>query len=178
MCGRGAPVSAGRGFVRWIRHLWVGPLHVRRAFPREAFERIEQAITEGERGHRAEVRFAVESSLDAGELWRGITARERALEVFSAFRIWDTEEDNGVLVYLLWADHAVEIIADRGAMKRVDPAVWQQACAELARACREGRQADGAVQALATIGAALAGADPGDGRDNPDELPNAPLILG
>jgi hypothetical protein len=167
-----------RGLARWIHHLWVGPLHVRRAFPREAFERIERAIAEGERGHRAELRFAVESSLDAVNLWRGTTARERALQVFSEFRIWDTEEDNGVLVYLLWADHAVEVVADRGAMKHVDAAVWQRACAQLVEACRSGRQADGALEAIATIGAALAQAYPSDGRDNPDELPNAPLMLG
>jgi len=171
-------VNPRSGLGRWLHHLWVGPMHVNRAFPREAMLRIEQGITDGERGHRAEVRFAIESSLHASQLWRGTTARERALQVFSEFRVWDTEEDNGVLVYLLWADHAVEIVADRGAVRHIDPAVWRDACASLAAACRDGRQVDGAVQALAIIGAALAAAFPSDGRDNPDELPNAPLVLG
>jgi hypothetical protein len=171
-------VSPRSGIGRWLHHLWIGPMHVNRAFPRQAILRIEQAIAEGERVHRAEVRFAIESSLHASQLWRGTTARERALQVFSEFRIWDTEENNGVLVYLLWADHAVEIIADRGAVRRVDPAVWQDACTTLATACREARQVDGSVEALAAIGAALAAAFPSDGRDNPDELPNAPMMLG
>lgn len=166
------------GISRWLHHLWVGPMHVGRAFPREAMLRIEQTIAAGERGHRAELRFAIESSLHAAQLWRGTTARQRALQVFSEFRIWDTEEDNGVLVYLLWADHAVEIVADRGAAKHIDAAVWQAACARLAAACREGRQVDGAVDALDALAAALAQAFPADGRDNPDELPNAPLMLG
>jgi uncharacterized membrane protein len=172
-------VSARRGLARWLRHLWIGPIHVRRAFPKEALLRIEQAIADGERRHRAELRFAIESSLDARELRRGVTARERAVDVFSQFRVWDTEEDNGVLVYVLWADHAVEIVADRGAARRIDDAVWRDACARLAAACREGRGPEGALAAIALLDEALSAAFPADpdGRANPDELPNAPLVL-
>lgn len=166
------------GIGRWLRHLWIGSWQVRRAFPKEAFERIERAVAAGERRHRAEIRFAVESSLDTLQLWRGVGARERAVDVFSEFRVWDTEEDNGVLVYVLWADRAVEIVADRGAVRRVDPAVWELACAQLTEGCRSARQVDGALQCLATLEAALAAAFPCDGRDNPDELPNRPLVLG
>jgi uncharacterized membrane protein len=166
------------GLGRWLHHLWIGTWQVRRAFPTAAFERIERAVNEGERRHRAEIRFAVESSLDTAQLWRGVTARQRAVDVFSEFRVWDTEEDNGVLVYVLWADHAVEIVADRGAVRRVDPAVWERACAQLVDGCRSGRQVDGALQCLATLEAALADAFPSDGRENPDELPNRPLVLG
>jgi hypothetical protein len=167
-----------RGLSRWIHHLWVGTAHVRRAFPPEAMARIEQAIAADERGHRAEVRFCVESSLDSGRLWHGTSARERAVEVFAEFRVWDTEENNGVLVYLLWADRAVEIVADRGAMRRIDPAVWDRACTKLVEGCRAGRQVDGALACLAILDEALAQAFPAtDDRPNPDELPNAPLVL-
>jgi hypothetical protein len=170
-------MSRRTGLARWLHHLWIGPMHVRAAFPPDAMRRIEAAIGEGERRHAAELRFCVESSLDTGQLWRGLSARERALQVFSQFRIWDTEHDNGVLVYLLWADRAVEIVADRGAMKRVDAAVWARACEQLAQGCRDGRQLDGALGCLATLADALADAFPADGRDNPDELPNAPLVI-
>jgi uncharacterized membrane protein len=152
-------------------------MHVRAAFPDGAYARIERAIADGERRHRAELRFAVESSLETGQLWRGMHARERALEVFSRFRIWDTEEDNGVLVYLLWADRAVEIVADRGAVGRIDAQVWQRACVELVEGCRTGHQVDGALQCLDTLAEALAAVYPADGEPNPDELPNAPLVL-
>lgn len=166
------------GLSRWLHHLWIGPMHVRRAFPPEAMRRIEAAITSGERRHSAELRFCVESSLDTVELARGITPRERALEVFSQFRIWDTELDNGVLVYLLWADRAVEVVADRGAVRRVDAAVWARACAQLADACHAGRQVDGVIDCLATLETALVAAFPAaPGDDNPDELPNVPLVL-
>jgi uncharacterized membrane protein len=172
-------MTARRGLARWLQHLWLGPVHVRRAFPRETLLRIEQAIADGERRHRAELRFAIESSLDARELWRGVTARERAVDVFSQFRVWDTEENNGVLVYVLWADHKVEIVADRGAVSRIDAAVWQEACVRLAAACRDGRGPAGALAAIALLDEALAAAFPAhpDGRANPDELPNAPLVL-
>ena len=167
------------GLVRWLRHLSTGPFHVRRVFSRQALARIEEAITNGERRHRAELRFAIESSLDARELWRGVTARDRAVDVFSQFRVWDTEEDNGVLVYVLWADHAVEIVADRGAVRRIDEAVWRDACTRLAGACRDGRGPEGALDALERLNDALSTAFPAhpDGRENPDELPNAPMLL-
>lgn len=170
-------MSRRTGVARWLHHLWIGPVHVRAAFPPDAMRRIEAAIAEGERRHAAELRFCVESSLDTAQLWRGLSARERALQVFAQFGVWDTEHDNGVLVYLLWADRAVEVVADRGAARRIDPAVWARACEALASGCREGRQVDGALACLATIGDALAAAFPADGRDNPDELPNAPLVL-
>ena len=170
-------MSRRTGLARWLHHLWIGPMHVRAAFPDGAYARIERAIADGERRHRAELRFAVESSLETGQLWRGMHARERALEVFSRFRIWDTEEDNGVLVYLLWADRAVEIVADRGAVGRIDAQVWQRACVELVEGCRTGHQVDGALQCLDTLAEALAAVYPADGEPNPDELPNAPLVL-
>ena len=109
-------MSRLRGPRRWLRHLWIGAWLVRRVLPPDAMRRIELAIAEGERQHRAEIRFAVESSLGPGGLWRGTPAQARAVEVFSAFRIWDTEEDNGVLIYLLWADRAVEIVSGAAAV--------------------------------------------------------------
>lgn len=162
---------------RWVRHVWIGPLHVARAFPAAAYTRIEQAIADGERRHRAELRFAVESSLDTAAIWSRTMPRERAVEVFGEFGIWDTEEDNGVLLYLLWADHAVEVIADRGAARSIDAAVWVRACDLVRDACIAGRPVDGVLAAIAVINDALAAAFPADGRDNPNELPNRPLVL-
>jgi hypothetical protein len=171
-------MSRRKGLARWLHHLWIGPVHVRGAFPAEALGRIEAAIAAGERRHRAELRFAVESSLDTAQLWRGLPARDRALEVFGRFRVWDTEANNGVLVYLLWADRAVEIVADRDAVRRIDPSVWTSACAQLVDACRAGRPVDGALDCIATLTDALATAYPADsGRANPNELPDTPLVL-
>jgi hypothetical protein len=182
--GEGLPVDGDResmtpryGLFRWMYHMWIGPMHVRAVFTREAFSRIEQTIAQGEREHHAELRFAAESSLGTSELWREVNARQRAIDVFSTLRIWDTHDNNGVLVYLLWADHAIEIVADRGAMAKVDPAVWESACAQFTNACRDGRHVEGVISAIDTINQALARAFPSYGIDSPDELPNEPLIL-
>jgi uncharacterized membrane protein len=165
------------GLFRWLYHMWIGPMHVRRVFTREAFLRIEQTIALGERDHYAQVRFAAESSLSTPELWREVDARHRAVDVFSSLRIWDTQDNNGVLVYLLWADHAIEIVTDRGATASIDPAVWESACAQFTNACRDGRHVEGVISAIHTINQALARAFPSGGIDTPDELPNEPLIL-
>ena len=74
---------------------------VNRAFPRDTLIAIDKAIKASETTHRGEIRFAVEGALDIAPLLRGQTARERAIDVFSQLRIWDTERNNGVLIYLL-----------------------------------------------------------------------------
>lgn len=100
--------------ARWFRHLFTGVLAVRRAFPPAVIERITEAVRACEGRHPGEIRFVIEASLEPRELWAGLTPRERALDVFARLKVWDTEHNNGVLIYLLYADHAVEIVADRG----------------------------------------------------------------
>ena len=163
---------------RALRHLWASPLQVRRALPPAALARIEAAIAEGERQHRAELRFAVEAALDLRALWMGLSPRGRAHQLFSRYRIWDTEHNNGVLIYLLWADRAVEIVADRGAAKKIDPAVWRGACDRIVAHRREGRTVEGVLEAIAQLNQALAVAYPVDPtQPNPDELSNRPVLL-
>lgn len=166
------------GIFRWLQHLWIGPAHVSRAFSKADFLAIEQAISEGESRHRGELRFAIESSLSSSELWNEVDARERAIDVFSHFRMWDTELNSGVLIYVLWADHAVELVADRGVDARVDDAVWQEACALIGSACARKRPVQGVLEAIALLNDALAQALPATSYPrNPNELSNRPLIL-
>jgi uncharacterized membrane protein len=113
---------------RILGHLWMAPRAVRRAFPAEAMERITGAIRESERRHRGQVRFAVESALDWHRLMQGMQAPERALELFARLGVWDTAENNGVLIYLLLADRDVEIVADRGVHQRVGADGWARIC--------------------------------------------------
>jgi uncharacterized membrane protein len=164
---------------RWWRHLTTGTWAVRRRFDNAGLRSIEDAIRDSERGHSGEIRFAVEAALTPGELARGLRPRDRAWQVFSEHRLWDTEHNNGVLIYLLWADRAVEILADRGALRRVDPMVWTTACAGLSRALQRGDGVAGVTDAVAIIGEALSRVEPVVARDqaDPDELPNAPIVL-
>lgn len=161
---------------RLLHHVLTDHLSVKRAFPQPVLARIEQAITAGERTHRGQVCFAVEGALPPLRVLRKIGPRERALEVFGLMRVWDTEENAGVLIYLLLADRDVEIVADRGIDRRVDGAVWRAICVRMEEAFAQSRYGEGVAQGIAEISALLAEHFP---RENAgvNELPDRPVVL-
>ncbi len=162
--------------LRILKHLLYPDWIVRRAFPAPVMARIEAAIAASEAGHRGEIRFAVEASLALRPLLTGQSARERAVEVFSELRVWDTEENNGVLIYLLLADHDVEIVADRGVSQALPPDYWAEVCRSMEAHFRAGRYADGVLAGVAEIGRRLTELYPRTGADV-NELPDRPVRL-
>ena len=112
---------------RVLANLMMPPWRVRQVFPAASLRVIEAAIRDCEMTHTGEIRFAVEAALHPLALWRKQTARERAIEVFARLRIWDTEQNNGVLIFLLLADRDVEIVADRGIHRHVGPVAFKPA---------------------------------------------------
>lgn len=148
----------------------------RRAFPQATLDAIEAAIGASETTHGGEIRFAIESSLPGILAWRGMSGRERAIEMFSNLRVWDTEHNSGVLIYLLLADHDIEIVADRGIAEQVDPSTWEQVAHAMEAAFRQGEFERGALEGIAQISALLAQHFPPAGH-NPDELANRPIIF-
>lgn len=140
---------------RIIKHLMTGSIAVESAFPAHSLRVIEQAIGEAEAGHEGQVRFVVEGSLDWLALWRNQTASERAIDMFSQLRVWDTEHNNGVLVYLLLADRDVEIVADRGVNLKLGQAVWEEICLEMESAFRLGKFEAGVIQGIRAISSHL-----------------------
>ena len=162
---------------RFFRHLASDHASVRRAYPEAALARIEAMIGEGEKRHRGQVRFAVEPSLPPARVIAGVTPRERAIEVFGLLRIWDTEENCGVLVYLLLADRDVEIVADRGIHRQVGTKAWSAVCRKMETAFRGGRFAEGLETGLAEINALLIEHFPRDGGARANELPDRPVVL-
>ena len=165
---------------RFFHHLATDHGKVRRAFPKASLTRIEAAIAEGERRHRGQVRFAVEPALPLARVLRGVAPRERALEVFGNLRIWDTEENCGVLVYLLLADRDVEIVADRGIHAHVGTAAWEAVCRKMEAAFRAGRFTEGVEAGLAEINGLLARHYPRAGMESNaagNELSNRPVVL-
>ena len=159
---------------RLLRHLLMPGWRTRTRFPAATLGRIEAAIAESERRHGGQLRFAVEAALDLLPLLRGESARERALEVFSQLRVWDTEANNGVLIYLLLADHDVEIVADRGIHRRVGAETWERICQKMEIAFRVGQFEAGVLAGIEAISAELARHYP-PGAEN--ELPDAPVML-
>jgi uncharacterized membrane protein len=162
--------------MRALRHLFAPPWIVRRAFPRPALDRIEAAIKASEQRHRGEIRVAVEGALEFLAVLRGLTPRERALEVFSLLRVWDTEENSGVLIYVQLVDRDIEIVADRGIAARIPQSEWDAICRRMEDAFRAARFEDGVLAGIAEVSALLERHFPAAPR-NADELPDRPVIL-
>jgi uncharacterized membrane protein len=160
--------------VRVLRHLFATGWALRRIFNDDALKAIEAAIADTERTHGGEIRFAVEANLSPAELLRGLTPRERALQAFAQMNVWDTQANNGVLIYVLWADHEVEIIADRGFNGRVSPDEWAQVCRSMEALFARGAASEASVEGIRAVGALVARHFPSvDG----DELSNRPAVL-
>lgn len=162
--------------TRLLRHLCTLSFSARRHFPLQVRNSIEASIRELESRHAGEIRFVVESRLDPARLLAGVSPRSRALELFSDLRVWDTEHNNGVLVYVLLADHTVEVVADRGIAVRIAQSEWEEVCRCMEMEYREGRFGGGSVAGIERIGQLLArhfpAAAPAAG-----ELPDQPLLL-
>jgi uncharacterized membrane protein len=163
---------------RLFRHLFATRAELARLLPVEALQSIERAVSESELTHSGEIRFAIEVALDPAEIAAGKTPRQRALEVFAALGVWDTEANNGVLVFVLYADHDVEIVADRGYNGRVTTDEWAAVCDAMEVRFRAGQYEQGAVEGVREAGRLMARHYPPlpGGRDQ-DELPNRPAML-
>jgi uncharacterized membrane protein len=164
------------GIKRIGKHLLAHRWQERRLFPPAVLAVIEQAIKAGEATHSGQIRFAVEGALDGAPLFRNQSARERALDIFSQLRIWDTSHNNGVLIYLLLADHNVEIIADRGIDAKVGAAGWEKICADMEVDFKAGNFAGGVIKGIAEVSRQLAIYFPKQGAGR-NELPDAPVVI-
>ena len=173
-----APPAAGnrRMLRRWLQHLTTTPLALRRCFPPAALAAIDAACAASERYHCAEIRCAVETALSIGRLFRRMDSAARAREVFSLLHMWDTAENNGVLLYVLLAERKIEIVADRGFSEFVSSVEWQSICAEMEEAFAAGRYEAGTLAALEQISALARQHFPVHASDR-NELPDTTVLL-
>jgi uncharacterized membrane protein len=173
----------------FARHLWLDASDTRRAIPPDLLVRLAQRVAASEQRHSGEIRICVESSLPLSYLWRlsaqttiAELTRQRALAMFSKLGVWDTEQNNGVLIYLLLAEHAIEIVADRGLARHADPAQWREIVAHMSQAFRDQRYEDGLTQALEETSAVLVAHFPQENSapttqaPPANELPDMPLL--
>lgn len=165
-----------RFLKRIFSHLFIFPSTVSRRFPKDALRRIEAAITASEAMHSGEIRFAVELNLPIFDVLSKKSAKQRAIEVFSQLHVWDTEQNNGVLIYLLMADHDFEILADRSIHHHAGNQVWEHICQEMESLFRQGRFEAGVLHGISKISELLVKHYPVNG-PNENELPNAPIII-
>jgi uncharacterized membrane protein len=162
---------------RILRHRWLDDSDTRRAIPPEVVERLARHVADSERRHTGEVRIYVEAGLPLSYLWRDARPRERAIAMFGKLGVWDTEQNNGVLVYLLLAEHAIEVVADRGLSRHVPAARWQEVVAHMREQFRAGRYEEGLQQAVDEVTALLVTHFPAaPGAANANELPDRPVL--
>jgi uncharacterized membrane protein len=165
-------MGIGRIGKHLLQHRW----RERKFFPPKVLAAIEQAIKAGEATHSGQIRFAVEGALDGRPLFRDQPARERALDIFAQLRIWDTTHNNGVLIYLLLADHDVEIVADRGIDAKVGAKGWEKICADMESDFKAGNFESGVIKGIEAVSRQMAAYFPKSGV-GPNELPDAPVVI-
>jgi uncharacterized membrane protein len=162
---------------RLLRHRWLDESDTRRAIPPSLVQALTASIADSERRHTGEIRIYVEAGLPLSYLWRDADARERAVALFGKLGVWDTEQNNGVLIYLLLAEHAIEVVADRGLSAHVPPQHWQQIVQGMGEAFRAGRYEEGLKQAVGAVTDLLVRHFPAaPGAANPNELPDEPVL--
>jgi len=163
---------------RLIQHAVKTPQSVNRAFPPDVLKRIEETIAEGERTHSGEIRFAVEAALPWSYLRRNAPARERAEMLFGKLRVWDTEDNNGVLIYVELADQRIEVVADRGVARHVPNARWDEISNMMRERFRTGEFQEGSIAAVRAVSELLVERFRlPDGATNPNQLSDAPTVL-
>lgn len=170
--------------ARWVKHLWLDASDAHRAVPPQLLERLAQRVGASEGRHTGQIRICVEASLPASYLWRlgksasiGQLARQRAVMMFGKLRVWDTEHNNGVLIYLLLAERAIELVADRGLDRCINAEEWQAMTRRMGAAFKGGQFEDGLTQALGEVSALLVAHFPATaGAQQANELPNEPVL--
>jgi len=161
---------------RFWRHVTMSPGMALRAFPSATVDAIQREIAAQEKRHRGEVCFVVEAELNSWQLWRDLGARARARELFGLRGVWNTEENNGVLIYVLLADRMVEIVADRGIDRRVRPEEWQAICEAMEAMFADGRYKEGSIAGVRAVSALVARDFPADGVER-NELDDRPALI-
>jgi uncharacterized membrane protein len=166
---------------RWLRilkHRWLDDADVRRAMPAQALARIGALVAQSERQHSGEIRVVIEAGLPWSYLWKRLRARDRAVMLFGKLRVWDTAQNNGVLIYLLLAERAVEIVADRGLNPHADADFWRQVIEGMRPDLQAARFEAGLTRAITSVDERLQTAFARQARDRDEnELPDAPLVL-
>jgi uncharacterized membrane protein len=162
---------------RLFRHRWLDESDTRRAIPPEVLQRLAAQVAASEQRHSGEIRIYVEAGLPFSYLWSDATPRQRAVALFGKLGVWDTEHNNGVLIYLLLAEHAIEIVADRGLNRHVQDAQWAQIVQRMSGAFRAGRYEEGLRQAVDEVTSLLVQHFPlAAAAVNPNELPDEPVL--
>ncbi|HEY2629784.1 MAG TPA: TPM domain-containing protein [Usitatibacter sp.] len=162
--------------TRFLRHTLMHPVKAARAFPSATLDALQREVAAQEEAHRGEICVVIEAELTSTQLWHDVDSRQRARELFASRGVWNTDENNGVLIYVLLAEKRVEIVADRGITSRVDPNEWQVICREMERLFADGRFEEGGIAGVRGVAQLLEKEYPGHGAKR-NELPDRPELI-
>jgi uncharacterized membrane protein len=166
--------------ARMLKHATATHWRTRMLFPSATLDAIEQAVARAERTHAGEIRFAIETALTPMHIMNNLTPHARALDVFAHLRVWDTDDNNGVLIYVQLADRHVEIVADRGFNGRVSEAEWQAVCRLMEGHFRAGQFQIGSIAGVDAVGTLLGRHFPQTSAQHAhshNQLPDRPTLL-
>ena len=180
--------SLWRRLQKVLRHLWLDGSDTRKLVPDGLAEKLREQMADSESGHTGQIRICVESGLPAGYLWQYLwhrvpmqeLGRQRALDLFSRLRVWDTEANNGVLIYLMLAERDIELVADRALMRLAPASFWQAAADQLSAELCDGAFEAGLCGVVATVDGELRrhfAVAQGTAVGHPNELPDEPVLL-
>lgn len=103
--------------------------------------------------------------------------RQRAEEQFLSKNLHATRERTGVLIYVSLAERMAELIADETIHEQVAEGTWDKPMAALVEGLRRGDVATGFGRAIGLCADILAERFPARPGDNPNELPDALVVL-
>ncbi len=164
--------------IRLLKNIFINRWLVRFYFTQKDLQRIEDAITQSEAQHYAEIQVAIESHIPVQDVFRKKTAKQCAIEAFAKLHVWDTKENSGVLIYLLLTDRSIEIIADRGIHQTLGTSYWEKINSETVEYFKKKQYTDGILHAMEQISLEMKRLFPLDkNKKNDDELSNKVIIL-
>ena len=161
-----APHFQPEPWYRWLqrlwRHHWQAEHAAHRAMPNAVATQLAQRVRASEQRHTGQIVLCIEGALPSSYVWRAgrqapvdAVVRQRAMAWFGRLRVWDTEHNNGVLIYLLLAERRIEIVADRGLQRCASTQDWQDAVGRLASQLQAGNFEAGLTQALEEVSVLL-----------------------
>jgi len=162
--------------ARALKHLLIPDWVSKRNFSAKVLREIEKAIKASERRHQGELRFVAEGSMPIHYVFLKRSSRRRAEELFSSLRVWDTERNTGVLIYVQLVSRHIDIVADRGIAAKVEQREWDAVCRAMEAEFRNASYESGALEGIEKITRLLARHFPARGA-NPNELPDKPVVL-
>lgn len=165
---------------RVLKHRWLDESAAQRVIPQDLLQQLAARVSDSEQRHTGEIRIFVEASLPLSYLLRKAPLptiiRQRAVTMFGKLRVWDTEHNNGVLIYLLLAERAIEIVADRG-LNNVLPDHWQNIISRMRGAFQAGDFKTGLNLAVAEVETLLVQRFPyAPDQVRSNELPDEPVM--